>query len=156
MLARIIDWISIVFLIFATVFAILVDFQPLYPSSTPLIKQIDKLFCDNYKSTLLCYNTPLWLQVMLYIELVFVFPMNLLGIYGMWLKRYWVKDYMLLLGIHLISTSIVYMVETYYNDESPSKMILVYSTIPYVVIPGLMVLRFLSVRIPYSGKVKFE
>ena len=63
---------------------------------------------------------------------------------------------MLLLGIHLISTSIVYMVETYYNDESPSKMILVYSTIPYVVIPGLMVLRFLSVRIPYSGKVKFE
>ena len=57
MLARIIDWISIVFLIFATVFAILVDFQPLYPSSTPLIKQIDKLFCDNYKSTLLCYNT---------------------------------------------------------------------------------------------------
>lgn len=156
MLARVIDWISIVFLIFATIFAIFVDFQPFYPSSTPLIKQIDKLFCDNYKSTLLCYNTPLWLRVLLYIELVFVLPLYLLGIYGMWKKRDWVKDYMLMLGIHLISTSIVYMVETYYNDESPSKMILIYSTLPYVVIPGLMLLRFLSVGTPYTEKVKFE
>ena len=48
---------------------------------------------------------------------------------------------MLLLGIHLISTSIVYMVETYYNDESPDDTrIFDYSLCCYPWFDGVKVL----------------
>ncbi|KAI6658511.1 hypothetical protein LOD99_15311 [Oopsacas minuta] len=156
MLARYIDWVCIVFLIIATIMAIVIDLQPLYPESTPVIKHIHKAFCDDYQSTLLCYDTPVWLHTMTYIQLVFVIPTYLLGIYGMICQRNWVKDYMLMLGFYLLTTSIVYIVETYYNDKSPKKTLLIYSTIPFVVIPGLMVLRFLAIELPYSSKTKTE
>ena len=156
MLTRFLDRVFTVFLITNIFIAVLLDFQPLYPKSTPLIKQIEDAFCSHYQSTLLCYETPIWLYTLLYIELIFLFPMYIVGAYGMFFRRNWVRDPMMIMGFHILTTASVYMVETYYNDSSPSKMSLIYGTIPFVVIPGLMVLRFICVKEPFETKIKFQ
>ena len=156
MFVRILDRVFIVFLITAVLFAVLVDFQPLYPSSIPLLKLVDQAVCDQIKSNLLCYEIPIWLLAMLYIELIFLFPMYLIGIYGMLYQRNWVRDPMIIMAFYLMNTTCVYMVETFYNESSPSKMVLLYSSVPFVIIPGLMVVRFVSVRDPYGTKLKAQ
>ena len=156
MLIRFLDRLFTVFLISATLIAILIDFQPLYPKHTPLLKLIDDAFCSRYKSTFICYETPVWYYTLLFIELIFLFPMYLIGIYGMLFRRNWVRDPMMIMGFYLLTTTTVYIVETYYNDSSPSKMALIYGSIPYVVIPGLMVLRFISVKEPFDTKLKSQ
>ena len=156
MLVRILDQFFILFLISATLIALIIDFQPLYPKSISQFNKMGSLFCNKYKSDLLCYDIPIWLWTLVCIKVIFIFPMYLIGIYGMLYRRNWVRDPMIIMGLYLMNTTCVYMVETFYNESSPSKMVLLYSSIPYAVIPGLMVVRFVSVRDPYGTKLKSQ
>ena len=151
MLPRILDWSFIFILLVSIVLALVLDFQPFYPDfiRDSFLKYIVEAFCEHYKSTLLCLPPPVWLKTFLFIELLFLFPMYIIGTYGIFMRRNWVRDPMIIIGFYYPTSTLVYMVETYYNDTSPLKMELIYGCMPFNIIFILMLLRFYTSPHPY-------
>ncbi|KAB2041525.1 hypothetical protein ES319_D02G153300v1 [Gossypium barbadense] len=147
-LCKVVDMLLLVAFMVMLVAGPLIDAQLVLPEATfpEVLVRLKQQYAEEYQDYLMV-EKPHFFVALVWLELIFQWPLVLLNIYGILASKHWFHTTCLIYGASVITAMTALLGELMGSQKASDKLLTVYS--PFM---GLGVLAFLRGLVPNSGK----
>ncbi|XVE74485.1 hypothetical protein DITRI_Ditri12bG0020300 [Diplodiscus trichospermus] len=148
-LCKVVDTLLLVVFVVMLLAGPLIDAQMVLPQTTfpDVLIRLKQRYAEEYQDYLMV-EKPHFFVALVWLELVFQWPLVLLNIYGLWASKPWFNTTCLIYGASVTTAMTALLGELLGSQKASDKLLKMYS--PFM---GLGVLALLRGLVPHSSKV---